>query len=190
MHRRLGAGQAFEDGDRGPSLLIQPDPNVMCCLAGLNLNCSVNEVVGLSPAEIRQFLHDRWTDALEGFASASVAEVCFDRLEQGLRKPRRLTKGLDATRDFGCQFPGSWLPHGHEQLIRGAEPHFRLLACTSGRLDYIETISQWNRRIGAPSFRKTLFKLQLAARRVEVPERPGAAGLNGLPRTARWWPRR
>jgi cyclopropane-fatty-acyl-phospholipid synthase len=38
------------------------------------------------------------------------------------------------------------------------------VASTSGRLDYIETITQWNRRIGAPSFRKTLFKLQLLPR--------------------------
>jgi len=65
---------------------------------------------------------------------------------------------------LGRQFPGSWLPFGQEQLIRSAEPHFRLVASTSGRLDYIETISQWNRRIGAPSFRKTLLKLQLLPR--------------------------
>ncbi len=65
---------------------------------------------------------------------------------------------------LGRQFPGSWLPHGQEQLVRSAEPHFRLLASTSGRLDYIETITQWNRRIGAPSFRKTLLKLRLLPR--------------------------
>ncbi len=62
------------------------------------------------------------------------------------------------------QFPGSWLPFGREQIIRSAEPHFRLLSSISGRLDYIETIRQWNRRIGAPSLRKTLFKLQLLPR--------------------------
>jgi cyclopropane-fatty-acyl-phospholipid synthase len=65
---------------------------------------------------------------------------------------------------MGRQFPGSWLPFGQEQIIRSAEPHFRLVSSTSGRLDYIETISQWNRRIGAPSFRKKLFKLQLLPR--------------------------
>ena len=65
---------------------------------------------------------------------------------------------------LGRQFPGSWLPHGQEQIIRSAEPHFRLLSSMSGRLDYIETIGQWNRRIGAPSLRKTLFKLQLLPR--------------------------
>jgi cyclopropane-fatty-acyl-phospholipid synthase len=62
------------------------------------------------------------------------------------------------------QFPGSWLPFGQEQIVRSAEPHFRLVSSTSGRLDYIKTISEWNRRIGAPSLRKTLFKLQLLPR--------------------------
>ena len=65
---------------------------------------------------------------------------------------------------LGCQFPGSWLPSGHDQLVRCAEPHFRLVESSSGRLDYIETISQWNRRIGAPGLRKTLFKLRLLPR--------------------------
>ena len=62
---------------------------------------------------------------------------------------------------LGCQFPGSWLPSGVEQIVRCAQPHFRLLDSSSGRLDYIETIAQWNRRIGARSLRKTAFKLAL-----------------------------
>jgi cyclopropane-fatty-acyl-phospholipid synthase len=65
---------------------------------------------------------------------------------------------------MGRQFPGSWLPFGQEQIIRSAEPHFRLVTSTSGRVDYIETITQWNARIGAPSLRKTLLKLRLAPR--------------------------
>ena len=65
---------------------------------------------------------------------------------------------------LGRQFPGSWLPFGQEQLIRSAEPYFRLVASTSGRLDYIETITQWNARIGAPSLRKNLLKLRLVPR--------------------------
>lgn len=65
---------------------------------------------------------------------------------------------------LGCQFPGSWLPLGQEQVVRCAEPRFRLISSVSGRLDYIETINQWNARIGAPSFRKTLLKLRLVPR--------------------------
>jgi len=62
------------------------------------------------------------------------------------------------------QFPGSWLPFGSEQVIRNAEPSFRLVSATSGRLDYIETIRQWRQRFAAPSFRKTLLKLRLVPR--------------------------
>ena len=71
---------------------------------------------------------------------------------------------------LGRQFPGSWLPFGQEQIIRSAAPHFRLVSSTSGRLDYIETIRQWNKRIGAPGLRKVLFKLQLVPRWLTSPD--------------------
>jgi len=62
---------------------------------------------------------------------------------------------------LSCQFPGSWLPSGREQLVRCAQPHFELLESSSGRLDYIQTITEWNQRIGARSLRKTAMKLAL-----------------------------
>ena len=65
---------------------------------------------------------------------------------------------------LGRQFPGSWLPFGHEQIVRCADPHFRLASCSNGRLDYIETIEQWNARIGRRSLRKTMLKLALVPR--------------------------
>jgi cyclopropane-fatty-acyl-phospholipid synthase len=65
---------------------------------------------------------------------------------------------------MGRQFPGSFLPYGQEQVIRSASPHFRLLASTSGRLDYLETIRQWRERFASPSLRKKLLKLQLLPR--------------------------
>jgi cyclopropane-fatty-acyl-phospholipid synthase len=65
---------------------------------------------------------------------------------------------------LGRQFPGSWLPFGQEQLARCAEPYFRLVSSSNGRGDYIETIRQWNARIGRPSVRKTLLKLALLPR--------------------------
>ena len=79
---------------------------------------------------------------------------------------------LDAPRDsdgwyvalMQAQFPGSFLPYGKEQVVRGAEPHFTLVSAESGRLDYIETIRQWRARFAAPSARKTLLKLQLVPR--------------------------
>jgi cyclopropane-fatty-acyl-phospholipid synthase len=65
---------------------------------------------------------------------------------------------------LGRQFPGSWLPSGAEQVIGAAAPRFRLVSKVSGRLDYIETIRQWNARIGARSPRKALLKLRLVPR--------------------------
>ncbi|MGB9185633.1 MAG: class I SAM-dependent methyltransferase [Solirubrobacteraceae bacterium] len=65
---------------------------------------------------------------------------------------------------LGRQFPGSWLPSGHEQVIRCAQPYFRFVSSSSGRLDYIETISRWNARIGARSLKKALLKVQLIPR--------------------------
>ena len=64
---------------------------------------------------------------------------------------------IDAPRDsdawylalMGRQFPGSCLPFGQEQIVRSAEPHFRLVSSASGRLDYIETIRQWRAAVRA-----------------------------------------
>jgi cyclopropane-fatty-acyl-phospholipid synthase len=84
--------------------------------------------------------------------------------------PERVS--IDAPRDsdewylalMQHQFPGSWLPFGKEQIVRTAEPHFRLVEASSGRLDYIETIKQWRARFAQPSWRKRLMKLRLVPR--------------------------
>ena len=65
---------------------------------------------------------------------------------------------------LGHQFPGSCLPFGQEQIIEAAEPAFRLVSSSSGRLDYIETISQWRKRFAEPSLQKNLLKLRLVPR--------------------------
>jgi cyclopropane-fatty-acyl-phospholipid synthase len=65
---------------------------------------------------------------------------------------------------LGRQFPGSLLPFGQEQIVRSAEPHFRLVQSSCGRLDYIETIRQWRTRFAAPSLSKAMLKLRLVPR--------------------------
>jgi cyclopropane-fatty-acyl-phospholipid synthase len=65
---------------------------------------------------------------------------------------------------LASQFPGSFLPLGREQIVRCAKPHLRLVSAVSGRVDYIETINQWNARVGARSLRKSLLKLRLVPR--------------------------
>jgi cyclopropane-fatty-acyl-phospholipid synthase len=71
---------------------------------------------------------------------------------------------------MGAAFPGSWLPFGHEQVVRCAEPHFGLVSSVSGRLDYIETINQWDRRTKALNPRMALLKLRLVPRWLTSPD--------------------
>lgn len=59
------------------------------------------------------------------------------------------------------QFPGSWLPYGPEMVIRNAEPHFKLISKSSGRLDYIETIGQWRKKFRKFSLKKYILYLSL-----------------------------
>jgi cyclopropane-fatty-acyl-phospholipid synthase len=58
-------------------------------------------------------------------------------------------------------FPGSWLPYGSEMLISNAQPFFKLINISSGRLDYIETTNQWRKRIRRFNLKKYLLFLTL-----------------------------
>jgi cyclopropane-fatty-acyl-phospholipid synthase len=65
---------------------------------------------------------------------------------------------------MGAAFPGSFLPFGREQVTDCAAPYFRLISSESGRLDYIETIRQWDMRTEAWNPRMALLKLRLLPR--------------------------
>jgi cyclopropane-fatty-acyl-phospholipid synthase len=59
------------------------------------------------------------------------------------------------------EFPGSWLPYGPEMVIRNAEPCFKLISKSSGRLDYIETIGQWRKKFRQFNLQKYLLYMAL-----------------------------
>ncbi len=59
------------------------------------------------------------------------------------------------------QFPGSWLPYGLEMIVNNANPFFTLISKSSGRLDYIETIRQWEKRYRSFNLQKYAFFLSL-----------------------------
>jgi len=71
---------------------------------------------------------------------------------------------------MGAAFPGSFLPFGQEQVVRCAAPHLRLVSSVSGRLDYIETIRQWDMRTEAWNPRMALLKLRLVPKWLTSPE--------------------
>jgi cyclopropane-fatty-acyl-phospholipid synthase len=68
------------------------------------------------------------------------------------------------------EFPGSWLPYGKEQIIRNAAPHFKLVTAHSGKLDYIETIHEWRRRLRSFGWDKYLAYMSLAPRLLYDPK--------------------
>ena len=62
------------------------------------------------------------------------------------------------------EFPGSWLPYGAEQVIKNAEPWFKLISKSSGRLDYIETIKRWRIKFRKFNLKKYLLYASLIPR--------------------------
>lgn len=73
------------------------------------------------------------------------------------------TEGSDAwyVAALAAQFPGSWLPFGDEQVLRNAAQWFRPVNSSSGRLDYIETIRQWEKRYVRFTPKKYLYYASL-----------------------------
>ncbi|MCW3018330.1 MAG: Cyclopropane-fatty-acyl-phospholipid synthase [Solirubrobacterales bacterium] len=129
--------------------------------------CSVEEYRAGRQEEVYREIFARIASVLPEGGRFYLQTMVFGRnmipYEQiSIRAPRNSDAWILAL--LGCQFPGSWLPSGQEQVIRCAEPHLRLVSSESGRLDYVETITQWNARVGAPSLRKTLLKARLLPR--------------------------
>ena len=51
-------------------------------------------------------------------------------------------------------------------VVRNAEPHFKLISQSSGRLDYIETIGQWRKKFREFSLKKYWLYLGLVGKYV------------------------
>jgi cyclopropane-fatty-acyl-phospholipid synthase len=129
--------------------------------------CSVEEHAAGRQEEIYRGLFDHIADLLPAGGRLYLQTMVYGRNMIPLEEV-----SIDAPRDSDAwylalmshQFPGSFLPYGQEQVIDCATPRFRLLESSSGRLDYLETIAQWRKRFGEPSFRKTLMKARLVPR--------------------------
>jgi cyclopropane-fatty-acyl-phospholipid synthase len=135
--------------------------------------CSPEEYRAGRQEEIYRGLFENVAETLPDGGRFYLQTMVFGR---NMIDPDEVT--IDAPRDSDAwhlalmqhQFPGSFLPFGSEQIIASAEPRFRLIESSSGRLDYIETIKQWRARFAAPSLRKTLLKARLVPRYLTSPE--------------------
>ncbi len=57
--------------------------------------------------------------------------------------------------------PGSWLPYGSEMITKNAEPYFKMIFISSGKLDYIETIRIWRKKLRSFNLKKYGLYLKL-----------------------------
>jgi len=58
-------------------------------------------------------------------------------------------------------FPGSWIPRDHNHIKRIAEPYFDLLVTSDGRLDYIKTLTEWEKAWYAPHRKKFIPRIKM-----------------------------
>ncbi len=129
--------------------------------------CSPDDYLAGRQEEIYRALFDRIADLLPDGGRLYLQTMVFGRNMIPYEEI-----DIDAPCDsdawhlalMGYMFPGSWLPFGQEQVVRCAEPSFRLVSSVSGRLDYIETIKRWRQAFAEPSMRKNLIKLRLLPR--------------------------
>ncbi len=57
--------------------------------------------------------------------------------------------------------PDSWLPYGHEHIIKVASPYFKKIYYSSGRLDYVKTNREWTKLFYKFNLKKYLWFLSL-----------------------------
>ena len=61
-------------------------------------------------------------------------------------------------------FPGSWVPRDLDHLAEVAEPYFSLIASSDGRLDYVQTLTEWEKAWYAPGPGKTWIRARQACK--------------------------
>lgn len=174
MGLTLSEGQAKACQKNGLNVLVQDCRYVkpsdygtfdaISCIGGLEHFCSVEE----------------WQAGKQEQVYSDFFKTIHDLLPKGGRfymQTMTFSKNMIDFKDFDLnapkdsaayvcalmvkEFPGSWLPYGPEMVIRNAEPHFKLISQSSGRLDYIETIGQWRKRFRKFNLKKYLLFLSL-----------------------------
>lgn len=170
----LSEGQAMACQRNGLNVLVKDCRYVLpsdygkfdavTCIGGLEHFCSIDE----------------WRDGKQGSVYADFFKVLAKLLPRGCRfymQTMTFSKNMLDYEDFDIdaengsaaqvlalmvkEFPGSWLPYGPEMVINNAEPHFKLISQSSGRLDYIETIGRWRKKFRKFDLNKYLIYASL-----------------------------
>jgi cyclopropane-fatty-acyl-phospholipid synthase len=170
----LSEGQAAACQKNGMNVLVKdcryvkPDDfgtfDAITCIGGLEHFCSVEEWQAGKQEEVYRNFFKTLYDLLPVGGRFYMQTMTFsknmiDFEELDVNAPKDSAAYVMAL--MVKEFPGSWLPYGPEMVIRNAEPHFKLISKSSGRIDYIETIHQWKKRFRAFHPKKYLLYLSL-----------------------------
>ncbi|MCJ7467401.1 MAG: class I SAM-dependent methyltransferase [Maribacter sp.] len=155
----LSQGQAEASQKNGFNVLVKdcryvkPEDfgtfDAISCIGGLEHFCSVETWQEGKQEEVYSDFFKTLNDLLAVGGRFYMQTMTFGKNmipfdELDINAPKDSTAYIMAL--MVKQFPGSWLPYGPEMVIRNAEPHFKLVSQSSGRLDYIETIGQWRKK--------------------------------------------
>ena len=170
----LSEGQAKACQDNGLNVIVKDCRYVkpedfgtfdsIACIGGLEHFCSVEEWQDGKQEEVYRNFFDTLYELLPVGGRFYMQTMVFSKNMIPFEE-------MDANAEKGSaahvmalmveQFPGSWLPYGPEMVIRNAEPKFKLISQSSGRLDYIETIGQWRKRFRKFNLKKYLLYASL-----------------------------
>jgi cyclopropane-fatty-acyl-phospholipid synthase len=141
--------------------------DAITCIGGLEHFCSVEEYQAGKQEKIYKDFFQTLYDLLPTGGRFYMQTMTFSKNmvpfeELDLAAPKDSAAYVCAL--MVKQFPGSWLPYGPEMVIRNAEPQFKLISKSSGRLDYIETIGQWRKKFRKFNLKKYWLFLSLVPR--------------------------
>ncbi len=141
--------------------------DAITCIGGLEHFCSIEEFREGKQEKVYQDFFQKLNDLLPQGGRFYMQTMVFSKNMIDL-------EDMDVHAEKGSaphvvalmveQFPGSWLPYGPEMVIKNAEPHFKLISKSSGRLDYIETIGQWRKKFRKFNLKKYWLYLSLIPR--------------------------
>ncbi|GJM34721.1 MAG: cyclopropane mycolic acid synthase 3 [Saprospiraceae bacterium] len=170
----LSEGQAAAGQKNGLNLIVQdcryvkPEDfgtfDAISCIGGLEHFCSVEEWQAGKQEEIYRDFFQTLYDLLPiggrfYMQTMTFSKNMIDIEDFDINAPEGSAANVCAL--MMKEFPGSWLPYGPEMVIRNAEPKFKLISKSSGRLDYIETIGQWRKKFRKFNLHKYLLYLSL-----------------------------
>ncbi|KAB7529001.1 methyltransferase domain-containing protein [Flagellimonas olearia] len=143
--------------------------DAIACIGGLEHFCSVEEWKEGNQEEVYSDFFRTLNDLLPKGGRFYMQTMTFSKNMIDFEELDVKAKKGSAAHVMALmvkEFPGSWLPYGPEMVIRNAEPNFKLISQSSGRLDYIETISQWRKKFRKFNLKKYWLYLSLVPKYV------------------------